>query len=90
MGTTKNSKLYEQHNCVVSLLKDIRTNAGLTQIDVSNKLNKPQSYVSKYESGARQFNILEIRQICKVVGIPFITFIQMLEESLQKVGENES
>jgi len=33
------------------LLRQLRKDAGLRQIDLAVRLNKPQSYVSKYESG---------------------------------------
>ena len=52
-----------------TLLRDLRNEAGLTQVELSNALGKPQSYVSKYEIGERKLDYVEIHDICKVLGI---------------------
>ncbi len=75
---------------VVKILRKIRLDANLRQIDLSKLLNRPQSYVSKYESGARQLNILEIRQICEMVGISLFRFVELLESSLHDEGNDET
>ena len=45
-------------------LRKIRKQAGFTQKQLSEKLNKPQSYVSKYEIGDRNPDFLEVIEIC--------------------------
>ncbi|MBX3415235.1 MAG: helix-turn-helix transcriptional regulator [Pirellulales bacterium] len=64
------------------LLRQIRLGAGLRQLDLAEKLGQPQSFVSKYESGERRLDLLEIRHICQAVGIPLRDFIDRLEKSL--------
>ncbi|MFZ1344640.1 helix-turn-helix domain-containing protein [Thiothrix eikelboomii] len=44
-----------------------RETAGLTQSDVASRLARPQSFVSKYESGERRLDVLEFLQICQVL-----------------------
>ena len=66
------------------LLKEIRQKRGITQVELAEKLGVPQSFVSKYESGERQLNILELRQICQLVGISFDNFVRQLEETLHE------
>ena len=51
-----------QNVVLQELLTEIRVNAQLTQKQLSQKLNRPQSYVSKYESGERRLTIIEIRK----------------------------
>ena len=58
MGERKTILCDDQQIHVVHLLRNIRLEAGLTQYEIATRLNKPQSFVSKYESGARQLNIL--------------------------------
>ena len=36
------------------LLRDLREKSGLTQADVAARLDKPQSFVAKYEGGERR------------------------------------
>ncbi len=64
------------------LLKRIRQDKGIRQIELAEKLGVPQSFISKYESGDRQLDILELRQVCQAIGIPLQEFIRELEDSL--------
>jgi transcriptional regulator with XRE-family HTH domain len=45
----------------------MRLERRLTQAELSSHLGKPQSYVSKYESGERKLDLLELEQICDVL-----------------------
>lgn len=66
-----------------ALLRQVRADAGLTQTDVAQRLGQPQSFVSKYESGERRLDILELREVCQAIGIPLPEFIRRLEQALQ-------
>ena len=90
MSRDKYSTYDNQNNHVVKTLRKIRLDAGLRQTDLSTRLGRPQSYVSKYESGARQLNILEIREICEVVGISLSHFVFLLESSIEKSDQDET
>lgn len=57
------------------LLRQVRLEAGLRQTDVAEKLGKPQSFVSNYESGERRLDLLELLTICEALGIPLIEFV---------------
>ena len=76
IGSTDQERLQE-------LLRQIRLEAGLRQVDLAERLGQPQSFVSKYESGERLLDLLEIRQICKAVGISLEKFIRRFEGSLR-------
>jgi len=41
-----------------------RIESGLTQSELANKIGKPQSFVSKYESFERRLDIIEFIDIC--------------------------
>lgn len=75
---------------LVKTLRKIRVDANLRQADLSKLLGRPQSFVSKYESGSQQLNILEIRQICLVTGITLRKFVDLLESSLQNGVNDET
>lgn len=60
-------------------LKDIRTQAKLTQTELADMLGKPQSYVSKYESGERKLDYLEVCAICHACNISIAQFDELLK-----------
>jgi transcriptional regulator with XRE-family HTH domain len=45
-----------------------RAQKGLTQAEVARRLKKPQSYVSKYETGERRLDVIEFLEIADVLG----------------------
>jgi transcriptional regulator with XRE-family HTH domain len=69
---------------LLSLLRDIRMDAGLRQVDLAKVLRMPQSVVSKYESGERRLDILELRQVCGAVGLTLQDFVARLEQILSR------
>ncbi|MCL5612070.1 MAG: helix-turn-helix domain-containing protein [Chloroflexi bacterium] len=80
----KISNISHQQEKLQILLRRIRQDKEIRQIELAEKLGVPQSFVSKYESGERRLDILEIRQICKKVGISLEDFVRQLEETLNE------
>jgi len=78
------SKTLSQRKIFRALLKQLRTNAHLTQAGLASKLKQPQSFVSKYESGERRLDILELRGICAVLGLSLTAFVKTLEDKLNE------
>lgn len=72
-----------EQRVLLLLLRKLRTEAGLRQSDVAAKLRRPQSFVSKYESGERRLDILELRQLCPVLRISLAEFVKQLETRLK-------
>jgi transcriptional regulator with XRE-family HTH domain len=66
-----------------SILRAARKRIGLTQTELARVLQRPQSYVSKYERGELRIDILELRQICKAIGISLATVVRHLEAMLR-------
>jgi len=61
------AKTYSQKN--KGLLRKLRTarlEAGLTQVEASKKLKKPQSYLSKIERGERKIEAIELGDFAKI------------------------
>ena len=56
----------------------------MRQVDLADRLGQPQSYVSKYEAGERRLDLLELRQVCNVLGISLEAFIRRLESALDE------
>jgi transcriptional regulator with XRE-family HTH domain len=72
----------KEQETLLALLRRIRVEAGLRQVDLAAKLGQPQPFVSRYESGERRLDILEFRKICRVLGISSAEFFARFERML--------
>ena len=50
------------------LMVDARKSAGLTQAELSQRLDRPQSFVSKYERGERRLDVVEFGEVARGLG----------------------
>jgi ribosome-binding protein aMBF1 (putative translation factor) len=67
---------------LAALLRSVRSEAGLTQAEVAERLKLPQSFVSKYESGERRLDLVELRQICRALEISLGDFVRRFEKEI--------
>jgi transcriptional regulator with XRE-family HTH domain len=58
-----------RHRQLLALLVDARKEKGLTQADVAATLEKPQSFVAKYENSERRIDVIEFIDIAAALGI---------------------
>jgi len=49
-----------RYQMLISKLRDARREMGLTQAEVARRLRRPQSFVSKVESGERRIDPVEL------------------------------
>ena len=63
----------------------IRKAAGLTQAEVAARMNKPQSFISKCQTGERRVDIIELCNYCEATGVPFAEFARELEAALKQL-----
>jgi ribosome-binding protein aMBF1 (putative translation factor) len=66
-----------QQFCAV--LRELRQDAGLTQVQVAAELDVPQSFVSKYESGERRLDVIELRHVAQALGVSVRDVLERLE-----------
>jgi len=73
-----------EQKALLKALRKIRLQAGLNQSDLAAKLGKPQSFVSKYESGERRLDLPELRKICDALNIKLIDLVRNFERLLRE------
>ena len=65
-----------------SLLIAVREKKGFTQADISAQLGRPQSFVSKYESGERRLDVVEFLEVCRALETDPKTIIKKMEAGI--------
>jgi len=50
------------------VLAECRNERGLTQVQLAKKLGKPQSFISKYETGERKLTVGDFVAVCQALG----------------------
>ena len=66
---------------LAALLRQVRLDANLTQLQVAEKIGQTQSYVSKYESGEQRLDLIELEAVSKAAGISLTDFVERYLES---------
>lgn len=66
------------HRRVARALRTARIDAGVLQNDLARKLRRPQSFISKVESGERRLDIVELALHCRALGVDFVQFVRGL------------
>lgn len=64
-----------QYQAFLVKLRQARIEAGLTQVEVAQALDKPQSYVSKCESGERRVDVVELQAFAALYHRPIESFL---------------
>ena len=67
MGYVKRNQYSAKEQRLRRLLRQAREKRGVTQAALATMLRKPQSFVSKYESGERILSFAETIDVCKVL-----------------------
>jgi len=69
-----------EYRRLCQVLREVRQEAGLTQAQVAERLDVPQSFVSKYESGERRLDVIELRHVAEVIGTSAHDILAQLDQ----------
>lgn len=62
--------IYSKENqYFLDLMVQARLKMGVTQAELAKRLEKPQSFVSKYEKGERRLDVIEFVTVCKTLKV---------------------
>jgi transcriptional regulator with XRE-family HTH domain len=75
----------EERAVLSDVLREARRQAGLRQEDLAARLSRPQSFVSKVESGERRLDVIETRAVCAALGLSLGEFVARLERRLSSL-----
>jgi len=74
----------ESYGALLRVLIAARRQAGLRQTDLAQRLNKPQSFVSKIERGERRLDLVEFLIVARAIGTDEMALVQSVAANLPK------
>jgi transcriptional regulator with XRE-family HTH domain len=83
----KKSVHSKPYSVFAALLVTARKKTGMRQIELAQKLNKPQSFVSKFECGERRLDVIEFITITDALGADPLAILAEASKFLRKNQE---
>ena len=68
---------------MLARLRALREDAGITQVELAERLEATQSFVSKCERGERCLDVVELRTWCRAIGLSFAQFVCQIDALLE-------
>ncbi len=72
----KKTRFTKQYAKLLDVLRAVRKEAGVTQVDAGQAFGSHASYISKCESGERRIDIIELAAFCKLYKVPLDDFLK--------------
>lgn len=74
------SNYSQQYKALLCALIMARHECGMTQKQLAMKLNKPQSFVSKFENGERRIDVIELMEIARALNSDYKKILQSVDQ----------
>jgi transcriptional regulator with XRE-family HTH domain len=68
----------KRHKAMMAVLRASRTEKGLTQRQLAEKLGRAENFVNKVETGERRLDLIEFFQLAEGLGVdPIVLFTRI-------------
>lgn len=79
----------EDYEVVGAVLAATRRKAQLTQVELAQRLGRPQSIVSQYEAGRRRLDVVEFMLVVRTVGADPVEVFADIVRSLRAANTED-
>jgi len=73
------SRKQRERKILLEVVRELRKQRNLTQDELARSMGVKQAFVSKYETGERRLDFLDLVGICDVLGISIVKFGERFE-----------
>ncbi|BDU21626.1 helix-turn-helix transcriptional regulator [Dyella sp. GSA-30] len=78
---------HHDYQLLLTLLRELREKAGITQTSLAENLENTQTFVSKVERGERRIDAVEFVELCEALGhSPVAVFQEFLRRRVAPKG----
>ena len=81
----RKSRFTPQYARFLERLKALRTKKGLLQTDLAKRLDVPQQYISRFETGETRMDVAQLWRYCRALGTSFTSVCKQLEKDFGKL-----
>lgn len=72
---------HPHYQLLLTLLKEARQHKKVTQVDLAERLENTQTFISKMERGSRRLDVLELVEVLEALGVsPDAWFKEFLKQ----------
>lgn len=79
-----------EYAALLRVLRSKRTESGVTQVQLGEKLGMTQSAYSKLERGELRIDVIQLRSISKLIGVTLADFVNSLEKEIRRPTKKKS
>lgn len=75
----------KKRKALQGVLRQMRLDAGLKQIEVAERIDAGQDFVSRYERGERRLDLIELKNICEACGGNLGALVRKFEHACEEL-----
>ena len=75
------SRKQRERKILLDILRELRKQRNLTQDQLAKSMGVKQAFVSKYETGERRLDFIDLIGICDVLGMSIVKIAERFEAS---------
>lgn len=72
------------YEILLELLRETRERARVTQVELAERIDENQVFVSRFERGESRLDVVQLRTICAALGLGLSAFVRQYEKRLAK------
>jgi len=72
-----------EYRVLLRMVRERRLRAGLTQKECSESLGRSQSFISDIERGVRRLDVVQLRDLCRILKSDLRRFVVDFERELR-------